>query len=85
MMMIEYPIQTLCVTICIQSVCSQLSTVNQQRHHPRPHLNQQTQCHTKDSGFYLYFFICYSQSQQQERNSVEWEAEESKTKTFHFC
>lgn len=30
-----------------------------------------TQCHTKDSGFYLYFFICYRQSHQQERNSSE--------------
>lgn len=30
-----------------------------------------TQCHTKDSGFYLYFFISYRQSKQQERNNNE--------------
>lgn len=38
---------------------------------PLLHSNQHTQCHTKDSGFYLYFFICYRHSQQQERNRGE--------------
>lgn len=38
---------------------------------PLLHSNQHTQCHTKDSGFYLYFFICYRHSQQQERNTGE--------------
>lgn len=47
--------------------CSQCSA----HLNPLLHSNQHTQCHTKDSVFYLYFFICYRHSQQQERNRGE--------------
>lgn len=57
-----------CLQFC--AVSTRLSIVNQWRHHPRPHLNQQTQCHTKDSGFYLYFFICYRHSHNNRRETA---------------
>lgn len=44
----------------MHNTVSRCSTVTPQSFHPRSHLNQETQCGTKDSGFYLYFFICYS-------------------------
>ncbi len=55
---------SLYATICIlQSVYRQYSTVQGRPRStssastPGSHLNQQTQHRTKDSGFYLYFFI----------------------------
>ena len=54
------------------TVSAQQSKVNQQQCHrpPRPHLNQQTQCHTKDSRFYLYFFIRYRHNHSNRRETA---------------
>lgn len=55
--------------------CSQCSA----HQAPLLHSNQHTQCHTKDSGFYLYFFICYRHSHNNRRETVvSWRAGDSK-------
>ena len=58
------------------------ATVSQQCDHPLPHLNQQTQCHTKDSGFYLYF-IWYSHRNRRE-TAVSWRKKRPKQRHFTF-
>lgn len=84
MMMIKYCIQTLRFTICIQSLCSQLSTVNQQRHHPRPHLNQQTQCHTKDSGFYCTSLFVTDSHNSRRETALSGRQKSQKQRRFTF-
>lgn len=74
---------TMCLQFC--AVSTRLSTFNQWRHPPRPHLNQQTQCHTKDSGFYLYFFICYRRSHNNRRETaVSGRKKRQKQRFFTF-
>lgn len=57
--------------------------IHQQR--PQTHLSQQTQCHTKYSGFYSYFFICYRHSHNNRKETtVSGRKKSQKQRLFTF-